>query len=123
MKIKELEKEFLGKGDVKGFKFTQLEETPEYYIYKKEFVRSDGSTSVSYEVFERVVCEITEILKNSEKYKEYTHRVVYPSSSQFGLTAWEASTQHHLQSILYRKFGVGQKPEEIKKHSYWSLFN
>ena len=68
--IKELEKEFIGKGQVKGFKFTQIKKNKYAYIYKV----SDGE-NIHYEVFERKVntrfnCESK------------------PSNNAFGVWAW-----------------------------------
>ena len=68
--MKQLAKEFIGKGEVKGFIFTQIKKSDKAYIYK---VDCDGS--IHYEVF---------------KYKENKQFdcVSYPKTGSFGLWAW-----------------------------------
>lgn len=79
--MKQLEKEFIGKGEVKNFKFTQLKASETAFIYE---VNNDGS--IYYEVFKR---------------KENTqfNCISYPSSKAFGVYAW---TIKNLNSALDR---------------------
>jgi hypothetical protein len=68
--MKPLEKNFIGFGEVKGYKFTQISKTDKAFIYE---VSSGGSKH--YEVFKRIVnkrfvCES------------------YPTSNAFGIWAW-----------------------------------
>lgn len=81
--MKELEKEFIGRGEVKGFKFKQLEATPYGYIYE---VSSDGENPY-YEVFKR---------------KENTQFdcISYPRSSSFGKWAWSVATIEKAKNYL-----------------------
>jgi hypothetical protein len=74
--MKELSERFTGRGEVKGFNFTQLRKSEKGFLYKVE-----SDESVHFEVF---------------KYRE-THRVIgemeihgvtYPSSKAFGRWAW-----------------------------------
>lgn len=48
--MKFLEKEFIGKGDVKGFKFKQVQKSSAAYIYE-----INSGSRIYYEVFKRVV--------------------------------------------------------------------
>jgi len=69
--IKELEKEFIGRGEVKGFEFTQLIANSHAFLYKV----TDTFGNVNYEVFQRIV---------NHKF----NCVSYPKSKSFGLWAW-----------------------------------
>jgi hypothetical protein len=68
--MKELEKTFIGRGEVKGFKFEQLFANLQAFVYKV-----DNGSRTYYEVFLR---------------KENTQfgTISYPSSKAFGLWAW-----------------------------------
>jgi hypothetical protein len=72
--MKELEKEFIGRGEVRGFKFTLLYGNSRAFVYK---VVNQGSEY--YEVFRR---------KENTKYGV----ISYPSSKAFGIWAWYCST-------------------------------
>lgn len=72
--MRELELEFIGKGQVKGFKFTQVKKTNTGYIYKV-----DSGSHIYYEVFKRVENQRWGI-------------VSYPKSKSFGLWAWSYAT-------------------------------
>lgn len=67
--MKELKKEFIGEGEVKGFLFTQLEASEKAYLYKV----SDGK--IHYEVFQKRV---------NERYGN----ICKPTSKSFGRWAW-----------------------------------
>ena len=68
--MKQLRTDFTGKGEVKGFEFTQLKKTDYGYIYAV-----DKGESVHFEVF---------------KHKENTqfNNVSYPKTRAFGVWAW-----------------------------------
>lgn len=68
--MKELEKEFTGKGEVKGIEFSQIHVTEHAYLYK---CVNNGITH--YEVFKR---------RENKLYGT----VSYPSAKSFGLWAW-----------------------------------
>ena len=72
--MKELQIEFKGKGQVKGFLFTQIKKNDKAYIYEV-----DTGDSIHYEIFER---------------KENTHFncVSYPSNKAFGV--WAKTTSN-----------------------------
>ena len=73
--MKELREQFDGRGEVRGFKFTQLEKTDTGYLYE---VRHSDTSKPHYEVFKR---------------KENTHfgNISYPTSKAFGRWAWSCS--------------------------------
>lgn len=59
-----------GKGEVKGFEFTQIQQSEKAYIYKV-----DTKYSIYYEVFKKVI-------------KTNSTGHCYPTSKAFGLWAW-----------------------------------
>jgi ribosomal protein S27E len=68
--MKELQKEFIGRGEVKGFIFTQIKKSNNAYIYK---VDCDG-------------CEHYEVFKHKENTQFKC--ISYPKTGSFGLWAW-----------------------------------
>lgn len=68
--MKELEKEFIGRGEVKGFRFTQIKQNQHAYIYQV-----DDDHGIRYEVFQRKINKKWEC-------------VSYPKSKSFGIWAW-----------------------------------
>ena len=72
--MKELSEHFIGRGEVRGFEFKQIEKADNGYIYS---VTGEGVTH--YEVFKR---------------RENTQFdcVSYPRSSSFGVWAWSINT-------------------------------
>lgn len=72
--IKELPIEFIGKGEVRGFRFRQLMRGQKMFLYEVYF---DGLKH--YEVFEYRLC-FTPMTK--EQY------VGYPKANSFGVWAW-----------------------------------
>jgi hypothetical protein len=77
----ELEKQFIGTGDVKGHVFTQVENN-KGFIYKVEYDDTEH-----YEVFLR---KTTPICLDFEKkiYSETEFKERYPKSKDFGVWAW-----------------------------------
>lgn len=84
--IQELESNFIGKGEVKGFRFEKLRQTKDGYIYQ---VISDEKRH--YEVFRK---KVTPVCINFEKreYSETDFKVKYPKSRDFGVSAWCVSS-------------------------------
>ena len=80
--MRELETQFIGKGQVKGFKFTQLKKTKFGYIYKIEHLGR-----VWYEVFKR---------KENARYSV----ISYPRNKSFGVWAWTTSDVNKANEIL-----------------------
>lgn len=72
--MKELSEHFIGRGEVRGFEFKQIEKTDNGYIYS---VIGEGVTH--YEVFKR---------------RENTqfNCISYPNSNSFGVWAWSVNT-------------------------------
>ena len=72
--MKQLQEDFIGKGQVKGFVFTQLEKSASGYIYAV-----NTGDNIHFEVF---------------KHYENTHYncVSYPSNKAFGKWAWTFGT-------------------------------
>lgn len=79
--MKELETEFKGRGQVKGFTFTQIKKNEHGYIYKV----NTGNNN-HYEVFKR---------KLNTKF----NCISYPSDKSFGLWAW---TYKDLDNAIYK---------------------
>jgi hypothetical protein len=69
--MKELQKEFEGRGEVKDFHFSQKEASNKAYVYEV----SGNENSKHYEVFKR-------------KENTYYDCVSYPTSKAFGIYAW-----------------------------------
>lgn len=79
--MRELKTEFIGKGQVKGFKFTQLKKTEYAYLYEV-----DTGSSIHYEIFEK---------------KENTqfNCISYPSNKAFGI--WAKTTRSYEAALNY----------------------
>ena len=73
--MKELQREFVGTGEVKGDKFSQVKQSEFAYIYRRIF--NDGGEC--YEVFRR------------RENKQF-NTVSYPKSKSFGIWAWCCSS-------------------------------
>lgn len=81
----ELEKEFDGRRNVKGFRFTQLAFNGLCYVYLvTDTVNPEHS--FWYEVFRRREAKETDVVFNGVPV-HYDARVVYPGDGEFGLTA------------------------------------
>ncbi len=68
--MKPLPKQFIGRGEVKGFRFTQIQATDMAYLYKVE-----ANAAIYYEVF-----------KKRENARFCV--ISYPTSEAFGYWAW-----------------------------------
>jgi hypothetical protein len=81
--MKELRNTFTGIGEVRDFKFDQLEATPKAYLYKV-----DVFGQIHYEVFKR---------------RENTRHgnVSYPTSKAFGV--WAQATRDYCKALAYYK--------------------
>ena len=91
----ELEKEFNGIGEVKGYTFQMIaEEKGIGYIY---MVTNESTTH--YEVFRH---KETPVLIDFEKriYSETDTKVTYPKSNSFGVWAWTFTRHHQAQVML-----------------------
>ena len=82
-----LEKEFIGVGEVKGFKFKMLFENEKAFMYEVSYENEDSYTSKWYEVFERKVSKATDTIMKGIMV-HFEEREVYPKSNSFGISAW-----------------------------------
>lgn len=67
---KQLQLEFIGKGQVRGFKFTQINQSLYGFLYKV-----DSGNSIYYEVFRK-------------RLNTQYNCISYPSDKSFGIWAW-----------------------------------
>lgn len=74
--MKQLEKEFIGRGQVKGFRFTQIKQNQFAFLYQISDLKNTW-----YEVFHK---------KENNRY----NCISYPSNKAFGVWAW---TYHSLE--------------------------
>jgi hypothetical protein len=81
--IKELEEEFIGTGEVTGFKFKKIASTDTRYLYEV----SEEDATPHYEVFDRKLVPICIDFEN-RIYSETEFKEVYPKSKDFGIRAW-----------------------------------
>lgn len=88
--MKELQKQFAGRGEVKGYTFNQITATPYGYIYEK--TSEEGGNT--FEVFKR-------------KENAYYDCVSYPTSKAFGIWAWAVGTlekaEEKLTEIMHKE--------------------
>jgi hypothetical protein len=81
--MKELQTQFAGLGQVRGYDFNQITATPYGYIYAKTSLEG-GKT---FEVFKRVENTLYGCIS-------------YPSNKAFGIWAWEVETLERANFIL-----------------------
>ncbi|UJH91689.1 hypothetical protein LZ575_03095 [Antarcticibacterium sp. 1MA-6-2] len=81
--MKELPKQFSGKGQVKGYEFNQISATPYGYIYAK----TSAEGSKTFEVFKRLENAIYNCIS-------------YPTDKAFGIWAWNPGTKERALKIL-----------------------
>jgi len=82
--IQELEKEFIGKGEVSESKFIQIFDSVHGYIY--EVKQLDVHTPL-FEVFKRKNTPICIDFEN-RVYSDTEFKEIYPKSKDFGVWAW-----------------------------------
>lgn len=82
--MKELSKTIVGRGEVKGYVFTQIENNGLGYIYEKRCIETN---KISYEVFKR-------------KENKYFDCISYPSSKSFGVWAWDVQNLPYAIEVL-----------------------
>ena len=90
--IERLPLQFIGTGEVKGFKFEQVSELPTHYIYS---VNSGEETH--YEVFEVRETPLCIDFEN-RIYSDVQFKHVYPKSNDFGVWAWTTKKLEQAQS-------------------------
>ena len=82
-----LEKEFIGIGEVKGFKFKMLFNNDKAFIYEVSKKMENGYINKWYEVFERRVSKATDTIMNGVSV-HFEEKEIYPKSKSFGVFAW-----------------------------------
>ena len=110
MKVKELEKEFIGIGEVSGMKFAQITSQQHGFIYE---VSLEGITP-HYEVFER---KLSPICIDFEKkiFSETESKVMYPNSKHFGIWAWTCNTLEEAKVKLEKIIEDVERREKERK--------
>ncbi len=88
-KIIELEKEIIGKGEVKGYTYYQEFKTQYAYLYA---VFNESGTLTHYEVFKRKNSPVCVDFEN-RVYSEDEFKESYPKSNAFGVWAWTCRTR------------------------------
>ena len=92
--LKQLDKEFEGTGDMKGFHFRQVASNDKGYVYS---VESDGVTN--YEVFKKETVKLCLDFAN-RVYSETDRKEKYPKSDSFGINAWCTNSLKKATDIL-----------------------
>ena len=80
--MKELQKQFTGLGQVKGYEFTQMKATDYAFMY--EVSKSD---TLHYEIFKR---------RENTRFNS----VSYPTDKAFGVWAWTTSSLERAEDIF-----------------------
>lgn len=98
--IKLLEKEFIGRGEVRGFHFKQVYKHDKFYIYKV----TDDNRSY-YELIKRSVNKdfITRLPVES-----------YPTSKSFGIKAWTQPTIERIIESVKEHFDIDIQATDIE---------
>lgn len=81
--MRELPKQFKGKGQVKGYNFNQITASPYGYIYTKTSLEG----SITFEVFKRLENTLYNV-------------VSYPTDKAFGIWAWNTGNLKRANEIL-----------------------
>ena len=82
--ITKLPDEFIGKADVKGFKFIKYKESEYAYIFK---VTMPDIYGCHYEVFEKIIYPVFEDFATKKKIEDQYYES-YPKTRMFGKSAW-----------------------------------
>lgn len=80
----ELEKEFIGIGEVKGFKFKQIKCNDCAYVYE---VKSEFNNNKYYEVFVRRISKGNDMMIAGIEV-HFEEKEIYPKANSFGIWAW-----------------------------------
>lgn len=78
-----LAKQFFGRGEVRGFSFTQLAENDRAYLYQVE----EPCGTIHYEAFEK-------------KINERFNTMMYPKSNSFGKWAFSFQSRHKAYDLF-----------------------
>jgi hypothetical protein len=108
--MKELELGFEGIGEVKGFKFAQMQSSTYAYLYE---VVGDGG-NVHYEIFER---KNTPICIDFEKriYSDTEFKEVYPKAKDFGI--WAFTVKNFDSALIEFNYLHGKGIDKLNKQN------
>lgn len=101
--MKELEKEFIGGGEVAGVLFKQYKFSDYAYMYE---LTCPITNIVRYEVFKRIVQKEQDVIMFGASV-HYEEKVAYPKSGLFGKNAW---CFNDLQKALEKFDEINVKP-------------
>jgi len=113
----ELQKNFIGKGEVKGFEFHQLRSNGHAFLYE---VRSeynyDGvpETNVWYEIFERRISKEGDGIVGGEPI-HFEEREIYPKSNSFGVWAVCVNNYNYALKKFYEMTDIVTEREKKKE--------
>lgn len=94
--IKLLKKEFIGKGEVKGFIFRQIYMNDKFYVYEVTD-KDEEHTKIYYELIKRY----TNISFDRSGLQES-----YPSSKMFGIKGWTYPSKERTIEGIKSKFDI-----------------
>lgn len=115
--LRELQKDFIGTVEVKGFKFHQTLASEKGYIYE---VESSPMMKHHFEVFKRKISY--GVKWNDEKSKLESDKdklvVSYPKSGSFGIWAWSCANEENALQVYYNKVEKGYTDENEEMNEY-----
>lgn len=109
--IKNLPDSFAGKGEMGGYEFKKLKETPYGFIY--EVFNQECSTVPFYEVFEKQARQIC-IDFNKRIYSENEFKYVYPKAKDFGNWAFTCKSKQKAFEYL-KRFETNNKEKDDER--------
>lgn len=105
--IVELEKEFVGTGEVSGVNFKQISSSDRAFLYSR--CEDDGDTS--FEVFLRKLTPMC-IDFDNRVYSEVDFKEMYPKSKDFGVWAWSYMSINKAEE-KFQQLTNGNKTDNI----------
>lgn len=94
--IKLLKKEFIGRGEVKGFIFRQIYMNDKFYVYEVTD-KDEAHTKVYYELIKRYT--------NISFDRQYLQEC-YPSAKMFGIKGWTYPSLERTVEGIKKKFDI-----------------
>lgn len=105
-RIIEIEKEFIGTGEVKNMRFLRLYDSKQAYLYRV------GVSNYHYEVFERKNAPVCVDYQN-RIYSETDFMEIYPKKEHFGIWAWTCTD---LSKAIEKFNRISGKPVKTETH-------
>ena len=98
-----LEKKFEGKGEVKGFYFTQLLKGEKMYLYGISYNSSNKEANFSH--YELILRRETAKCINFDKkiFSDTEFKEIYPKAKDFGTYGWSFTNLQKAKDIFYKK--------------------